>query len=321
MMQYNLQGNLLTAIRNSVPSETNVARYLMEVLCLGKEAVYRRLRGEVPFTLDEAATISGNLGLSLDNMICLNSARNKPFQLQVISHVNPLEIDYTHMEEYIDLISQSRKDPYTEIGSAANIFPPTLFLRYKHLTKFFMFKWLHQSSNTNLVKSLDDIRITDRQADIHKRYIEESMYISNTYYIWDNMVFQYLVNDIKYFSELNFITKEDTLAVKEDLLIFTDDMEIMAAKGQNEAGTKLQFYLSNINFESTYSYLQTNSYRFSYLKVFTLDLVVSKEPGMFDNLKSWIQSLKRLSTLISESGEMQRVCYFNKQRELINTIR
>ena len=35
----------------------------MDTLCIGREAIYRRLRGEVPFTLEEAALISRKLGV------------------------------------------------------------------------------------------------------------------------------------------------------------------------------------------------------------------------------------------------------------------
>ena len=34
----------------------------MDTLYIGKEDVYRRLRGEVPFTLQEAALVSRKLG-------------------------------------------------------------------------------------------------------------------------------------------------------------------------------------------------------------------------------------------------------------------
>ena len=38
------------------------------------------------------------------------------------------------------------------------------------------------------------------------------------------------------------------------------------------------------------------------------------------DLKEWIQSLKRYSTLISQSGEIQRMIFFTKQREIVDTL-
>ena len=41
----------------------NLANLLIDTLYIGKEAIYRRLCGEVPFTLEEAALISRKLGV------------------------------------------------------------------------------------------------------------------------------------------------------------------------------------------------------------------------------------------------------------------
>ena len=48
-----LNNNLIEALKMKIPDGANLANELMDVLYIGKEAVYRRLRGEVPFTLAE----------------------------------------------------------------------------------------------------------------------------------------------------------------------------------------------------------------------------------------------------------------------------
>lgn len=316
----NLHYNLLHVIRENVPHDTSLAKFLMEILYLSKEAIYRRLRGEVPFTLEEAGIICNRLRISLDNIINANSARCKPFQLQLTSYVNPAEIDYEQMQSYIDLLRDIRKDTDSEIGSASNIFSQTLYLNYKYLAKFHMYKSFHQSSAIDGIRSLDDIVISDRLADLYKRYAEEAMQISKTYFIWDKLIFYYLVNTINYYARIHYITQEDVFALKEDLLNFIDYLEVLATKGQYDTGASLQLYLSDINFDSSYSYIKTSHCNFSHIKVFTMNSVLSSDSVTFDNLRNWIQLIKRLSVLISESGEMQRVQYFKEQRELVNSM-
>jgi hypothetical protein len=51
-----------------------------------------------------------------------------------------------------------------------------------------------------------------------------------------------------------------------------------------------------------------------------MNYVVSLEPKTLLKLKERIHSLKRVSTLISESGEIQRVQFFKTQRETVNTL-
>ena len=60
MITNELNTGLVNAVREKLPSKDNLANALMDILYIGKEAIYRRLRGEVPFTLTEAAIISRN---------------------------------------------------------------------------------------------------------------------------------------------------------------------------------------------------------------------------------------------------------------------
>jgi len=315
-----IQDNIIAAIRERLPEGVNMAGALMNMLFIGKEAVYRRLRGEVPFSLDEIATISQTMGFSIDNLLNISSLKSKPFQVKLTEYINPTEADYGQLDEYLNLLASARQDTYTEVGSSANILPQALYLRYDNLTKFFFFRWIYQWEGLDSVKSLDDVKISSRMNDIHKRYVEEAVNVNYTYYIFDFLVFQYLVNEIKYFVSIRFITAEDVAALKEELLRFVDDMELLAAKGRYETGNKVQIYLSSINFENTYSYLQTDKISLSLINIFSLNAAASLDSTMFFRLKKWIQSLKRLSTLISESGEMQRVQFFKEQRTLINSL-
>ena len=43
--------NLIEAMKEKLPLKGKLADMLMDTLYIGKEDVYRRLRGEVPFTL------------------------------------------------------------------------------------------------------------------------------------------------------------------------------------------------------------------------------------------------------------------------------
>ena len=318
-MKDNVHNTLLNAIKDKVLPGTNVANLLTDILFIGKEAAYRRLRGEVPFTLEDVAIISKAIGISIDSVIGQNDAAQMPFQLILVKHVNPSLVDYTHMDQAVKMLHNSRNQS-RELGLSANMLPQHLFLKHHHLTKFFLLRCLYQWEGLDNVESLKDITITQRQADIYQRYREEFSYISYSYYIWDHFIFLYLVNDIKCFSRINFISQEDVAALKEELLILVDEMELLASKSINESGSKTEFYLSAVNFENTYAYLQLENSKFSFIKAFTLNSTVSQDKDVCDRLKKWIESLKRLSTLISESGEIQRVQFFKEQRELINTI-
>lgn len=90
-----LNTSLIEAVKEKLPLKENLANLLIDTLYIGKEAIYRRLRGEVPFTLEEAALISRKLGVSLDNVIGVCFSSNAVFDLNVVDHEDPFETYYS----------------------------------------------------------------------------------------------------------------------------------------------------------------------------------------------------------------------------------
>lgn len=119
------------------------------------------------------------------------------------------------------------------------------------------------------------------------------------------MVFRYLTNDIRYFIDSHLITDENVRNLREELLELVDELEHIATVGAFETGREVQFYVSNINFEATYSYVESQQHCLSLIRVFAINSITSIDPEVFKQVKEWIQSLKKFSTLISHSGEMR----------------
>ena len=98
-------------------------------------------------------------------------------------------------------------------------------------------------------------------------------------------------------------------------------MEILASRGAySETGNPIQFYISNINFDASYSYLETKKLRISMIRAFILNSVVSLDEKAYEIFHNWLQSLLKSSTMISVSGEKQRILFFEKQRQIIGGL-
>ena len=129
-----------------------------------------------------------------------------------------------------------------------------------------------------------------------------------------------MVNDLQYFTSIHLLSEEDKLKIKEESLQLIDELEDLANNGKYATGNEVNIYISNINFEATYSYIESNSVQMSMIRVYAINSLTTHDTGMCQSLKAWIQSLKKFSTLISESGEMQRIQFFKQQREIINSL-
>ena len=88
-------------------------------------------------------------------------------------------------------------------------------------------------------------------------------------------------------------------------------------KGSYHNGNSLSVYLSNVNFEATYSYVEKARFQICFLRVYSINSMDSRDSKICDYQKKWIHSLKRHSTLISQSGEIQRMMFFNEQKKVV----
>ena len=162
MMTNNPNANLIEAMKEKLPLKGQLADMLMDTLYIGKEAVYRRLRGEVPFTLQESALISRKLGISLDKIIGLSFKSNAMFNINIVDYDDPFESYYNILEKYVSLINTMPDDPNSVMGTSANIIPQTLYLKHELLAKFRLFKWMYQNKYIDC-KSFEELDIPTKQ--------------------------------------------------------------------------------------------------------------------------------------------------------------
>jgi len=316
-----LYNGFLDALRKKVPQNAVLANQLAEILTIEKEAVYRRLRGEVPFTFFEIAAISRELNISLDGLIGIGSTITRSFQLRLMEYVQPSEEHIRTLDTLAELVVRSQELPESEIAYAGNMLPSPLFLAYENLTRFYHFKWLYQYGRETDVKPLAQVHISAEMDEVYRKFIRGTRQIRTTYYILDYMIFQYLINDIRYFESIRLITRPEVEQLRVDILRLLDDLERIAAKGEylkNEH--PVYVYISHINLATNYCYFETPEVTLSMIKVFTLNEIVSEDDESFGKIKTWVRSLKRLSTMISVSGERSRIEFFDKQRERIGQL-
>lgn len=168
--------------------------------------------------------------------------------------------------------------------------------------------------------SMEDIVVPEKVLESQRKLMQEIRQVPVTYTIMDNNLFQSFVREVKYFAGLNMLSDDDIEVMKNELHRLLDDLEHVASSGEFSNGKQSYLYLSNINFEATYSFIEKGSFQLSMYRLYAINYMDSQHPEICRAQKEWIQSLKRYSTLISQSGEIQRMIYFTKQREIVDTL-
>ena len=321
MKSDDLHRYLLQALSKKIPEQTKLVETLMDTLFMERGAIYRRLRGEVPFTFFEVVRIAEKLDMSLNNFIYTDSVQVDRFELTIVDYVNMNEMDYIQWEDYVSLISSAKDAPQSELAESSNVLPITIYAKYDSLAKYYLFKYYYLLNESEDRLSFNDIVVPDRLHRIYRSYLSESKNFANTIYIWDHLIFRYLVTDIRFFSDIKLISNDDIREIKRDLLALLDYIEEIALYGCfKETEKPVSFYISDVNFDADYSYVQINNFCMTHVRTFILNSVASTDYSSFRKIKNWIHSLKKSSTLITKSGTVFRAEFFEKQRRIVSEL-
>jgi len=317
-----LYRDLIFLLRKRIPKKSKLVAKLVEILPLEKEAVYRRLRQEVPFTFEEVVIISKEFNISLDCMIGIDAKTTLPFRFQAIDNENPVKIDYLIFEDYLHAINGVASDSNGIILSVTNILPQLFYTGFKYLYYFYYFKWQYYSIPAHQTKSYHEIIFPDKLTNLIEDIFNVSKKVRNNYFILDNQIFQNIINDVLFFNSIRLIRDEDIQVIKNELFRFLDYMEVVATKGfADNPANKVFIYISETNIETSYSCIDSkSSYQFSMLWSFIFNCILNFNKETIEITKRRIQSIIRTSTLLSVTGEKQRLLYFEKQRKIVDQL-
>ncbi len=306
-------------IKPKIHPDDKLVDVLMETLSLRKEAAYRRLRGEVPYTFDDIMKISSKYNISLDAIVGNRMPKTALITTSIFDIANPIGSykEYLHAQIAIYKEVNKRKDGKALL--AFNLIPYVLYSGYKVLNKFRLYRWIHQMDIYGGLPPFKEMEFPKELWDIHMEAIEEFSYIKDVSYIFDKGLFLNQVKDILLFVQLNLIDKESLYQMKSELLQILSDIEHMS-NGSYNGELKRTVYLSNVSFESSYLYFEAEDYLISGLRLLGISLINTRDPWVCHQFKKWIDSLKRYSTLISVSGEIDRLSFLNQQKEFISQL-
>ena len=206
-MKNGILNELISTMKERIPQDMNLANTLADILCMGKEAVYRRLRGEVSFTIDEVALLSQKLGISIDQIVGSHVSNKVTFDLNLLHATSALESYYEIINRYLQIFDYVKTDNTTEVYTASNSLPFTLYSSYENLSKFRLCRWMYQNGDIKTPHSLEDMSVDERIVNVHKKLSESIRQCPKTFFIWDTNIFYSFVKEIKYFASLNLISQ------------------------------------------------------------------------------------------------------------------
>ena len=309
----------LDALYARFSKKSQLTEKLMDLLNIERGAVYRRLSKKIPFTFHEIVKISVEWNISLDHIFNLQSEKI-PFLMLPINYLNPSDVHLDFVYQIIHPV-HLLKSADTEIMDVCNKLPRNLHAGFKYLYQFYLFKWCYEYSVEKKTVTLSEITVSEKTAVFVNDYYQAIKNVPKTNFIFDRYLFDYLVNDVRYYHSIRMITDEEKELIKQDIYRLLDYLWEIASEGRYpDSQNQVNLYISHLQVNTNYSYMFSSQSNVCYVPVFDKLELYTYNPKMLSQAKQWMQLKKRTSFQISEVDEKCRVEYFSRQRGLVDAL-
>lgn len=324
-----LQQQLFTHLKNSLPPHISLADELGNLLDISADSVYRRIRGEKPLTLTELKTICEHFKLSVDQLLQLN---NESVLFHAPGITQPTVPFAAHMEGMLQQFKYFNTFKQATLYYLCKDAPLWYFYLFPEMAAFKTFFWSKTINNEPAYAdkqfSLAEFPFTDCFT-IGRQILEEHSRVP-TVELWNLESIHSTINQIAYYRDAGIFTnRQDMVAVVDAFINMIDHLQQQAAKGVKfMPGTgevahraSLQFYANELILGNNTILLNLDGNRLSMITYSVLSYIITRDPRFADKNFEAFNNLLSRSTLISTSGEKDRNRFFNTLRDKVNELR
>jgi len=302
------------------PKRMRLVEELIKLLCIEKEAVYRRLRKDVYFLAHEIVTIATTWNISLDEIFGVNSGLI-PFQMQPVNYLEPTKKEMINLQKRVRVLEYFKTDKNSEYFEVCNKFPRPLASRFLNLYRYKVFNWAFLYNNDESHIRLSEVVFPKKISQEFETYNKLVKNVAQTNFILDQRIFEYIVNNIQYYHSILLITDEEKKLIKEELHALLNYMMDIADHGcYPETQKKVNIYISHLKINTNYSYYYSEHYKSCRIHAFGKFDICSYDTNLVKNFKNWMNLKKRSSIQISEVNERSRIEYFLKQQQIVDSL-
>jgi hypothetical protein len=312
-----LRADIIKVLDKKYPNRAELVKELSGILKIEQDAVYRRLRKDVSFSLEEVYKIASAWNISLDEI----TGNTTTFPLS-INHVNPVNKEVENIRNIINHFNNPENYRDAEYMEVSNKLPRFLITEFQSISKFQLLKWACQYNSKDRILPFSKTVIPELLSTLMNECYVAIKKTKYTTYILDYRIFESIVHDILYFNSINVISNAEKALVKKELLSLLDYLEEISATGCWSSGisNKVDLYISNISIEANYSYYYSKEFKICHIQAYGKSELQYNTPEIIENLKDWMQTKKKTSDLISGACEKNRLEFFKKQRKFIEVL-
>lgn len=318
------QQSFFQHIKSILPPHLSLIDAIAEVLNITNDSVYRRVRGEKPITLDEAAKLASHFKISLDQFLHLQS------DSFIFSGRLANESDHVFekwMQETLKQVAYVNSFKHKHMYYLAKDLPLMQQFMVPELTAFKSFFWrksiLHYDEMKGAkfsLKNMDEQHIL-----LGKKIIETYNQIPSSE-IWHIESINSTYRQIEFYRDSNiFETEEDIHQLYKAVLQLINHLELQADLGLKfnigekplPNAARYNLYNNELILGDNTVLAELDEMKITFLNHSVINYVSTRDVQFNVHMHDNIQNLIRKSTHLSEVGEKERTRFFNRLRDKI----
>lgn len=316
-MKANIQDSFIKLIKEKLGNDNSIGKSLAEVLSLSQDAVYRRYRGETPFTIFEIQKICTYYGISFDSLLDIQ-------QNKVVFQYNSLsEYDFSldrYLEGILSGIEEIKMMTNPEMIITVKDTPLFQFLNFPHLLRFKLYFWAKSYLNVEEYKNVQfsHEKISEKSFNIGKKILQTYNSIPSKE-IYDYDFLRGFIRQIQYYFDA-YLFHDPNYAVQ----LLNEMLQLLAhMKAQVSIGKKFMygthppasgnnydvFVNETIITDSTYCF-KSDEKKGLYLTHNMMNYLYTTDDNYVNESEQILNKLLENSSLISKVNEKDRNSFF-----------
>ncbi len=329
MKNNEIQQQLFNVLKETLPSHLSLVDELCSLLDLSADSVYRRIRGEKPIDLIELKKICEHYGLSLDQLLQLQSDA-VVFQAPDIDKKNlPFKGLLQRMLQQVKYFNSFRNKQLLYICKDMPIWQFYLSKELAAFKTFFWAKTIHKEpAYTDQLFSLADYDFDESYA-IGRQIIAEYNQIPCVE-LWNQESINSTISQINFYKESGqFKNAAEVAAVIDSFEATLDHLKLQAEKGVKfmpgdsdvSYRSSVQLYINEVVIGSNTILTELDNMKLSFIPYNVFSFMLTKDPRFNESVFEGFETLKSRSTLISGTGEKDRNRFFKILKERVSNLR
>ena len=313
---------LFNLIQKKLPANLALVDTVSDILGVGYDAVYRRMRGEKPISLEETIKLCRHFNISMNSFV------SETHKTHIQCHYSPLHLDklqdnLTFIQDMSENINNVKLIPGSEIILSAVDIPLFNIFPYRELTLFKFFSWSksmhgYAADYELFIKEIEHFDVLSYK---YEKIVKGYQLVPSSE-IWMDNTIDTILRLLRYHFEMRHFSDEKTpLFLCEQLLDLINTLQKWVEKGtKGEENIPFKFYVSETDIANTYILFKNPDKSNCMVRLYTINALNIADEGFCKETEIWLQKSIQQATLISGASEIERFKFFNAQRKKINDL-